>query len=177
VGSGNRVTDLLKTVFIGGLIGGAFAVMPLLAGCAKEAETKQGLTEPAPCSPGQGRPISEATLKAVFAQRGIQLRRDDRCETFRNPNTQRLDPKAPLATLRNTTEADDYDRVVSTQGDILCQLERQNSFGTKLERLKYEGDQETHLRTLNVLCTIYPEAPEQIDALAAALLQLPGVGA
>jgi hypothetical protein len=151
--------------------------MPLVAACAKEAETKQRLTEPAPCSPQRARPISEATLKAVFAQRRIQLRRDDRCETFRNPTTQRLDPKAPLVTLSNTSGAADYDQVVSTQGDIFCQLERKNSFGRKLERRKYEGDEETHLRTLNVLCTIHPEAPEQINALAAALLQLPGVRA
>jgi hypothetical protein len=177
VGSANLATDLLRTVFISGLIGGACAVVPLMAGCAKDAETKERLTEPAPCSPGHAQPISEATLKAVFAQRGIQLRRDDRCETFRNPTTQRLDPRAPLVTLSNTSGAADYDQVVSTQGDIFCQLERKNSFGRKLERLKYEGDEETHLRTLNVLCTIYPEAPEQINALAAALLQLPGVRA
>jgi hypothetical protein len=154
---------------------GALTVMALLTGCAQGAETEQALTEPPPCRPGQGRPISEATLKAVLAERGIQLRRDDRCETFRNPATQRLDPKAPLATLSNSTGSEDIDRVLSTQGDIFCQIERQNTFGAKIERLKYEGDEETHLRTLNVLCTIHPETPDQIDALAAALLRLPGV--
>jgi hypothetical protein len=152
----------------------ALAVVAILSGCAQETETEQALAEPAPCSPGRGRPISEATLKAVLAHRGIQLRRDDRCDTFRNPSTRRLDPKAPLATLRNSAE-DDSDWAVSTQGDIFCQIERRNAFGTKLERRKYEGEEETHLRTLNVLCTIYPETPEQIDALAAALSQLPGV--
>lgn len=177
VGFGNAATDLLKTVLVSRLISGAFGVMSLLAGCAEGTGTKQRLTEPAPCSPGQGRPIREATLKAVLARRGIHLRRDDRCVTFRNPNTQRLDPKAPLATLRNSTEGDDYDQVVSTQGDIFCNLQRRNTFGTKLERIKYEGDEETHLRTLNVGCTIYPGAPDQIDSLAAALLQLPGVRA
>jgi hypothetical protein len=151
----------------------ALAVVALLSGCAQATENEQARTEPAPCSPGQARPISEATLKAVLAQRGIQLRRDDRCETFRNPNTQRLDPRAPLATLRNSEEADDG--TVSSQGDIFCQVDRRNTFGPKLERLKYEREEETHLRTLNVLCTIYPESPEQIDALAAALSQLPGV--
>jgi hypothetical protein len=150
----------------------ALAVVALLSGCAEGTKTEQAQTEPAPCSPGQARPISEATLKAVLAQRGIQLRRDDRCETFRNPNTQRLDPRAPLATLRNSGESDE---VVSSQGAIFCQVERRDTFGPKLERLEYEGEEETHLRTLNVLCTIYPETPEQIDALAAALSQLPGV--
>jgi hypothetical protein len=153
----------------------ALAVVALLSGCAQETETEHAQAEPAPCSPGQGRPISEATLRAVLARRGIQLRRDDRCETFRNPNTQRLDPRAPLATLRNRAEADQNDGVVSIQGDVFCQVERRNTFGPKLEPLKYESDEETHLRALNVLCTIYPETPEEIDALAGALSQLPGV--
>lgn len=153
----------------------ALAVLALLPGCAHGTEGERAVTEPAPCSPGQGRPISEATLKAVLAQHGVQLRRDDRCDTFRNPKTQGLDPRAPLATLRNSVAADDSDGAASVQGDIFCQVERRNTFGPKLERLEYEGDEETHLRTLNVLCTIYPETPEQIDALAAALSQLPGV--
>jgi hypothetical protein len=151
------------------------AVVAVLSGCAQGTETEEALTEPAPCSPGQGRPIREATLKAVLARRGIQLRRDDRCETFRNPNTQRLDPRSPLATLRNGAESDDNDGVVSIQGDIFCQVERRKTFGPKLGRLRYKGDEETHLRALNVLCTIYPETPEQIDALATALSELPGV--
>jgi hypothetical protein len=149
------------------------AVVAVLSGCAQGTDTEEALTEPAPCRPGQGRPISEATLKAVLARRGIQLRRDDRCETFRNPNTQRLDPRSPLATLRNGAESDDND--VSIHGDIFCQVERRRTFGPKLGRLRYEGDEETHLRALNVLCTIYPETPEQIDALATALSELPGV--
>jgi hypothetical protein len=152
----------------------ALAVVAVLSGCAQGTETEEALTEPAPCSRGQGRPISEASLKAVLARRGIQLRRDDRCETFRNPNTQRLDPRAPLATLRNGAESDDNDGV-SIQGDIFCQVERRKTFGPKLERLRYKGDEETHLRALNVLCTIYPDTPEQTDALATALSELPGV--
>jgi len=65
--------------------------------------------------------------------------------------------------------------VVSAQGDIFCEVERRDTYGAKLERLKYQGDEETHLRALNVSCTIYPDSPEQIDALADALIALPGV--
>jgi hypothetical protein len=72
-------------------------------------------------------------------------------------------------------ESDDNDGVVTIQGDIFCQVERRKTFGPKLGRLRYEGDEETHLRALKVLCTIYPETPEQIDALATALSELPGV--
>jgi hypothetical protein len=47
--------------------------------------------------------------------------------------------------------------------------------GAKLERIKYEGDQETHLSALNISCTIYPDSPAQIKALSEALARLPGV--
>jgi hypothetical protein len=102
----------------------ALVVAALISGCAQATETEQAGTEPAPCSPGQARPISEVTLRAVLAQRGIQLRRDGRCETFRNPNTQRLDPRAPLATLRNGAGSDDNDGAVSVQGDIFGRTAR-----------------------------------------------------
>ena len=156
------------------LLAALTVMVALVTGCAEERETELAL-EPPPCRTGQGRPINEATLKAVLGRRDIHLRRDDRCATFRNPNTQRLDPRAPLATLRNSAGSDDYDRVIASQGDIFCDLERRSTSGPKLERIKYESDEETHLRTLNILCTIYPESPDQINALAAALSQLPGV--
>jgi hypothetical protein len=114
-------------------------------------------------------------LKAVLARSGVHLYRDDRCETFRNPNAPPRNPNAPQATLRNSRDSLEYDRIVSEEGDIFCSVERRDTFGAKLERIKYEGDEETHLRALNVLCTIYPDSPEQIDALADALLRLPGV--
>jgi hypothetical protein len=46
---------------------------------------------------------------------------------------------------------------------------------TEARATQIQSDEETHLRALNVLCTIYPETPEQIDALATALSELPGV--
>jgi hypothetical protein len=161
----------------------ALALMALLAGCGKQSRIDLASTEsePPPCNPERGQPISEARLKAVLARRGIHLYRDDRCETFRNPNAPAPDPNAiprnpnaPQATLGNTRNSDDYDRVVSTQGDIYCELYRRDLFGSKLERIKYEGDEETQLRILNVGCAIYPDSPDQIDTFAAALLHLRG---
>ena len=120
--------------------------------------------------PEQGRPISEATLKEVLAQRGIRLYRDDRCETFRNPDAPAPDPNetprnpsAPQATLRNSRDSLEYDRIVSEEGDIFCEVDRgeRYNFIARLERIKYEGDEETELRALNVSCTIYPDSPEQ----------------
>lgn len=157
----------------------------LLAGCAQEAEPDRAFTEPPPCNPEQGRPISEATLKAVLARHDIHLYRDDRCETFRNPEAPPPDPgapphnpNAPQATLGNTRNSLEYDRVVSAQGFILCELYRGGPVGarqrraTRVRRIKYEGDEETHLGIFNVSCSIYPDSPEQIDALEAALRQL-----
>jgi hypothetical protein len=162
-----------------------FALMALQAGCGHQTQNDRALTEPPPCNPEQARPISETTLKAVLARSGIHLYRDDRCEEFRNPDEPPPDPKAtprnpnaPQATLRNTRNSLDYDRVVSTEGDIFCELYRGGPLEpsqrrvTRLRRIKYEGDEETHLGIFNVACAIYPESPDQIDRLAAALLHL-----
>jgi hypothetical protein len=183
----------------------ALAVLLVLASCASACGSRSGsgsgsgsgsdkasteppsdkaFTEPPPCNPEGGQPISEATLKAVLARNGIRLYRDDRCLHFRGPNAPPPDPNAiprnpnaPQATLSNTRDSLEYDRIVSEEGHILCEVERGHryNFIPRLERIKYEGDEETELRALNVSCAIYPESPEQIDALAAALLQLPGV--
>jgi hypothetical protein len=156
--------------------------MALVTGCGEGKQAVRTLTEPPPCNPERGQPISEATLKAVLARSGVHLYRDDRCETYRDPNAPTPDPSAPprnpnapQATLRNSRDSLEYDRTVSDEGDIFCEVERRDTFGAKLERIKYEGEEETHLRALNVMCTIYPDSPEQIDALAEALLRLPGV--
>jgi hypothetical protein len=161
------------------------ALVALMAGCGEQTQTDRALTEPPPCNPEQAGPISEATLKRVFARDGIHLYRDDRCEEFRNPDDPPPDPKAtprnanaPQATLRNSRNSRDYDHVVSTEGDIFCELYRGGSLepgqkrATRLRRIKYEGDEETHLGIFNVDCAIYPESPDQVDRLAAALLHL-----
>lgn len=160
----------------------ALAVLALVTGCAQEtqAERSQSATEPPPCNPEQGRPVSEATLRAVLAQRGIRLYRDDRCENFRNPDAPAPDPNetprnpnAPQATLSNIRDSLD-DRLVAEEGHIFCGVERGVNSGATVVRIKYPGDEETHLRVLNIFCSIYPDAPEHIDALADALAQLPG---
>jgi hypothetical protein len=161
------------------------AVIALLAACSEESTSDRAITEAQPCHPGQGRPITEATLKAVLAKRGIQLYRTDNCLSYRNPDlpppppNEPPDPREPLVVLGNLWDGsspDDYDRVVSAQGFISCDVLRDRFVGgPKLERVKYEGDEETHLSTLNISCVIYPDSTEQIDALAAGLLQLPGV--
>jgi hypothetical protein len=159
------------------------AVMALLlAGCAQDAETDRAFTEPPPCNPEPGRPITEATLKAVFARHGIRLYRDDSCEIFRNPNAPPPEadgpprnPDAPQAMLQNCSDAIDCDPVFSAQGHIFCDVYREEPIGdkqrrgTNVTRIKYEGDTETHLRIFNVDCAIYPDSPEQIDALAVAI--------
>jgi hypothetical protein len=45
-----------------------------------------------------------------------------------------------------------------------------------VRRIKYEGDEETHLEIFNVSCAIYPNSPEQVDALEAALRRLKNAG-
>jgi hypothetical protein len=147
------------------------ALMALLAGCGGgESDADRSSGTLSACTPGRGRPVSEATLKRVLAQRGIHLYRDDRCETFRNP-AGHLDTGAPVATLRNTKSSLDYNRVVAAQGDIFCDI---YPAGGKPEfrRIRYEGDEETHLDIANVSCAIYPEAPKQIDILEAGLRDL-----
>jgi hypothetical protein len=162
----------------------AAALVAVATGCDQptQADPSRSATELPPCNPEQGRPISEARLKTVLAQRSIHLYRDDRCETYRNPEAPPPDPNAPprtpnapQATLRNSRDSVEGGRVFSKQGDIFCDVYKKDRVGAKLERIKYEGDQETHLSALNISCTIYPDAPAQIDALAEALAHLPGV--
>jgi hypothetical protein len=87
-------------------------------------------------------------------------------------------PGAPQATFGNIRNSLENDRVTSTEGAILCELDRGGPVGprqrraTRLRRIKYEGDQETHLGIFNVNCAIYPDSTEQVDRLAAALLDL-----
>ena len=164
----------------------ALASMALLAGCGQQqAETDRAASEPPPCNPERAAPISEATLKRIFARDGIHLYRDDRCAEFREPDEPPPDPSAtphnpnaPQATLRNSRSSIEYDRVSSTEGDIFCELYRGHRLepgqrrATRLRRIRYEGDEETHLSFFNVDCTIYPESPGQVDSLAAALLHL-----
>jgi len=145
------------------------ALMALVAGCGGETHADHSSSTLPSCTPGQGRPISEAKLKRVLARRGIHLYRDDRCATFRN-TAGRLDTGAPLATLRNTKSSVDYDRVVAAQGDIFCEVYPGGK--GQLRRIRYEGDEETHLDIANVNCAIYPEAPKQIDSLEAGLRSL-----
>jgi hypothetical protein len=158
--------------------------MALLTGCASETEAPRAIKEAPRCHPGPGRPITEATLKAALANRGIKLYRIDNCPSYRDPDlpppgpNEPPDPKEPLVALGNLwdhSSSDDYDREVSAHGFIYCYVHRK-SFrdGERFERVKYEGDEETHMSIHNILCIIYPDSTEQIDALAAGLLHLPG---
>lgn len=158
--------------------------MALLAGCTAgttaETKTNRAIAEPPPCSAKPGRPISEAKLRGVLAKRGIHLYRVDNCSWFRDPDRPNApaDPNTPVAMLGNLwdeSRTDDYDRIVSAQGFIICSVWRKLAGGEKVERVKYEGDEETHLRALNISCAIYPDSTAQIDALAAGLAGLPGV--
>jgi hypothetical protein len=87
-------------------------------------------------------------------------------------------PGAPQATLGNVRTSLEYDPVAASEGTIFCDLDRGGPIGsrqrraTRLRRIKYEGDEETHLGLFNVSCTIYPESGGQIERLAAALLDL-----
>lgn len=161
------------------------AVIALLAGCGEESTSDGAIKEAAACHPGQGRPITEVTLKEVLAKRGFHLYRIDDCPSYRNPDLpppppgEPPDEREPLAVLGNLWDGsspDDYDRIVSDQGFISCHVLRDRfAGGPRLERVKYEGDEETHLDTLNISCVIYPDSAKQVEALVVGLLHLPGV--
>jgi hypothetical protein len=153
------------------------ALVGALAGCGEQSRADRVNAEPPPCDPERSRPVGEARLKAVLERHGIHLYRDDRCEEFKDLGGD-LVPGAPQATLGNVRNSREYDRVVSTEGQIFCELDLGGPIGsrqrraTRLTRIKYEGDEETHLGIFNVTCAIYPDSPGQVDRLAAALLDL-----
>src|SRR5687768_5589578 len=124
------------------------------------------MTEPPPCRPGRGAPVTERALKEALAAEGIRLYRDDECfETV-------------LAVLSNITEAvpgEREDAIVSSQGHIFCEV--YDSGGSpRIERFVWRNDPDpTYVRVHNVSCGIYPETTRQTDALERALRTLPGV--
>ncbi len=106
-------------------------------------------------------------MKRALAGRGIQLYRDDNCA-----------PGA-LAALSNT--AVPYERqeaVISSEGDIHCDLYPEDVFGSRIERFVWRNDHEpTYVSVLNVGCAIYAQRLANTDSLERGLRRLPGVSA
>jgi hypothetical protein len=144
----------------------------LATGCAMsngktDSPSRTTKSESKKCRAGTASPISERTLERALDTQGIQAYRDEDC--------------APDALVRLSNTAIPYeqqDAVVSSEGDIFCDVYRTDIFGSRIERFVWRNDpRPTYLRVLNVSCAIYPESKEHTDTLEMAFRQLPGVSA
>lgn len=122
------------------------------------------------CHPGTGKPISERTLKRIFGAQGIRLYRDhDYCFGGSDPRVLSSFSNAPIG--YNKEEA-----VSASQGDISCNVDRDDIFGRQIERFVWRNDSApTYVEVLNVDCAIYPNRRADTDALERAMRRLPGV--
>jgi len=146
-------------------------VAVLAAGCATSDDTsgssRTTKSEAKKCRAGTTSPISVRTLKRALGARGIQAYRDDRCA-----------PDALVSLSNTAVPYEQYEAVVSSEGEIFCDIYRTDTFGSRIERFVWRNDpRPTYVRVLNVHCAIYPESTEHTDTLEQALRQLPGVSA
>jgi hypothetical protein len=111
----------------------------------------------------RSRPVSVDLLVTVFRQNGITLEITNRCDTSvdaTNSGPSGLEPDVTVS---------------EREGVVLCTLLTKD-VGWRLDVNRYEGDQETHFVSLNVVCTLYPsnEAQEhtQVERVRAAMNEL-----
>ena len=147
------------------------SVALLATGCAtsngKSGSSRTTKSESKKCRAGTASPIRERTLKRALGARGIQAYRDEHCA-----------PEALVALSNTAIPYEQQDAVVSSEGEIFCDIYRTNTFGSRIQRFVWRNDSRpTYLRVLNVDCAIYPDSKEHTDTLEQALRQLPGASA
>ena len=156
-------------------LGGALLALVLIgAGCSSSSEETVAPVPVPPdraCTGGETQPIQVSELVRVFRKHGLQMFDDPECGEVtiqrRASNAPQFGAGAPLS---------DYDDVKQTQGYINCDLLALPVNPLQpVERIKYEGDEETQFRFGNVLCFIYPHPDserEQVERLRRAAADL-----
>lgn len=144
-----------------------FALLAMLGGgCALSPPGGAGDASQYDCPRGLARPFSIETLIRVGQENGVSLKRDPSCGL--------LGAIESASNVLITDDVHDDDEVYAREGHVLCHIEdlpfAKPPF--RAHRTKYETDEETHLDVANVHCSIYPEAPEQIDRLEQAFKAL-----
>jgi len=101
-----------------------------------------------PVCGGRGKPVALEELVRIFRANGITLDVNQRkCEEH-EPTEPDATNAGPRALVRN-------DAVWEKEGDVLCEV---GSLGDRRQIVatKHSTDDETNLRVLNILCTVYP---------------------
>lgn len=157
----------------------------LIAGCG--GQTGQGQGSPVETSdvdqPGFGgkcsgevpSPLTPNDLMAVAERDGITLLQPSGC-----PAPSHASAVANSIGAEDPRSSEERRRVVTEQGYILCSLFAVPRFGTHVETLHYEAEEEIHMRVSNVTCAIYPtpgHEGEQSDRLKAVMDALAQVAA
>jgi hypothetical protein len=133
----------------------------LCAGCGGSSGTAEPAFENT-CPRGLTRPISVHSLIATANAHGISLERDPDCSAYIGG----VDAASNVV----DTDSGEYDEITSREGHVLCELGDDPLRDLeRVRRTKYPEDEETSFDVANVSCTIYPERPEHVDQLQAAL--------
>jgi len=137
------------------------------SGCALSPPGGDSDASNSDCPRGLARPFSIETLLRVGKENGVSLKRDPSCDA----------PQVTVDAASNILIGDDVqddDEVEAREGLVLCHIVdlpfAKPPF--RAQRTKFATDEETHLNVANVNCSIYPEAPEQIDRLEQAFKAL-----
>lgn len=142
-------------------------VVAATAGCGGGQSSGQGeTTNPSPECGTFGTPVSLNELVRIMRANGITL----------DVNQRRCDgrePTDPDATNAGPSALEVDETVDRREGSVLCDVGSKGADRTTVTVTKYPTDVESHLRALNVLCTIYPydaaSEAAQIARLKSAL--------
>lgn len=125
------------------------------------------------CRDGPTRPLELETVIDVGRRHAITLYPDPACQ----PDPTVVSQAANVLLYGPDENADRESEVTHAEGAVTCMLraEAGPSAPKTVERVRYPGDEETHLKLLNVDCVIYPEpdkAEEQLSRVQAAMDEL-----
>ena len=118
------------------------------------------------CQPPHAAPVTLRELVDAFRDESISLEPNAlSCELSTGPHATNMGPDGISS----------EPAVVKAEGRVLCFL-GQGGTSRTVNAVRYQGDQETGVSALNVLCTVYPSSPHresaQVGRVKAALGRL-----
>jgi hypothetical protein len=147
----------------------ALSLVPValaLSGCGSSAPQQATTVTPGQCSKGPMKPVTIAELIGTFRTNQISLRNEHSC------------PSPPIlaeASNMRVASGPRQQQISAREGDVICTIQPRST-GPKVRRAHYQGDAQTYVQTLNVVCAVWPsdnaQAATQIDNVARGLRQL-----
>ena len=147
----------------------ALSLVPValaLSGCGSSTRQQATTVIPGQCGKGPMEPVTIAELIRTFNANQISLRNEHSCSS---------PPILAEASNMRVAKGQRQQQISAREGDVLCTIQPPSA-GSKVRRAHYQGDAQTYVQTLNVLCAVWPsddaQAATQIDNVAQGLRQL-----